>query len=145
MLKGRYMMKKAGINPLLLIGFIGIFTIGSQFAIRTYQAFAGPKNIWWTHTASHLPFEDSKNSFQVFIKGVSLHECLERGSLTFVDKNEEKIVIDKSDVSVRLNNWYKVKSTYLTFATLSGVTFGIVLALFAVGLSQYMRRRGPVS
>ncbi len=43
---------------------------------------------------------------------------------------------DSKDLTLRLNNWYKVKSSILTNAILSGVAFGIVITVLLLGLIQ---------
>ena len=44
-------------KPFLLIGMIGIFTCGSQFAAK-FQAIWGNQNMWWTPMKMALPLDD---------------------------------------------------------------------------------------
>jgi hypothetical protein len=51
-------MKKRTINACLLIGLIGVFTIGSTLFTHVYHAFWGEERIWWTPRNMSLPASD---------------------------------------------------------------------------------------
>ncbi|MBW2097634.1 MAG: hypothetical protein JRG77_02260 [Deltaproteobacteria bacterium] len=129
-------MNKPKINPLVLIGLIGMLTIGTNFSTQLYRAFWGNQDIWWTVRTMQLPIEDSKNNFKLFISGKLLQKHLADGSLFALDRNGEQYRVVSKDVTIRLNNWNKVKSSILTNALISGVLFGIVITVLVIGLIQ---------
>ncbi|MBN1614636.1 MAG: hypothetical protein JW950_09250 [Deltaproteobacteria bacterium] len=127
------MMKPKSINPFLLIGLIGLFTVGSSFLADLYRVFYGEKDIYWTHRDMKLPLEETLNDFQVFIAGKRLQNHLSEKTLYIVDTNGTQYPIVTKDINVRLNNWNKVKAAILTKAVFIGVAFGAVLTLLITG------------
>ncbi|MCK4359330.1 MAG: hypothetical protein KAW92_11425 [Candidatus Cloacimonetes bacterium] len=128
--------KRPRINPLVFMGLIGMFTIGTNFAGQLYRAFGGNQDIWWTPRTMQLPIENSKNNFELFISGKSLQKHLADESLFALDNNGEQYRVVSKDLTIRLNNWNKVKSSILTNAIISGVAFGIVITVLVIGLIQ---------
>jgi hypothetical protein len=129
-------MIKPKINPLVFIGLIGMFTIGTNFTVQLYRAFWGNQDIWWTARTMQLPIENSKNNFELFISGKSLQKHLSDGSLFALNNNGEQYRVVPNDLTIRLNNWNKVKSSILTNTIISGVIFGIVITVLVIGLIQ---------
>lgn len=134
-------MNMKAINPLLLIGFIGIFTIGSQFFVHIYSAFYDKKDIYWTHQSYKLPIEKTENSFQVYISGKRLQKHLAENTLFAEDANGSRYPVVSKDVTARINTWYQVKSRRLALAVLTGFAFGITMTLFVTGLVQMLIRK----
>jgi len=124
------------INPLLWIGVIGMLTIGTSFVTDVYRAFWGEDRIWWTPQTLRLPIEETRNHFELYIGGQSLQKHLSEGTFFSVDKKGEQYRIVSKDISVRLNNWDKVKASILTNTTMSGFAFGVSVTLFMIGLIQ---------
>jgi len=58
-----------------------------------------------------------------------------------LDNDGGQYRIVSKDVTVRLNNWYKVKSSILENAIISGVAFGIVITVLVIGLIQVCRQK----
>jgi hypothetical protein len=134
-------MKKKKINLLLWIGAIGMLTIGTSFSTDVYRAFWGEDRIWWTPQALRLPIEETRNDFELYIAGESLRKHLAEGTLFSVGKNGEQYRIVPKDISVRLNNWDKVKASILTNTTVSGFAFGVSVTLLVIGLIQVLARK----
>jgi len=114
-------MNRRKINPLVLVGLIGIFTVGSNFGMQMYRAFGGNRDIWWTPRELALPLEDTENSFSMNIGGRSIDEHLRRGSLFVRDSSGDEYSVVPRDVEVRMNNWFKVRSSILASAVSSRV------------------------
>ena len=134
------MNRKPRINPLLFMGLIGILTIGTHFALDLYRAFWGNQDIWWTPKSMQLSVDESREHFRLYIGGKSLQKHLAEGSLLALDNNAKQYRVVSKDLGIRLNNWYKVKSSILTNAVLSGVAFGIVITVLVIGLIQVIGR-----
>lgn len=128
------------INPLLLIGGVGLLTVGSQLLVVLYRAYWGADDIWWTPAALMLSLEETQGDFEVFVAGEPLGEQLAAGSLA-VSKGGVARPVAVQEISVRLNNWQKVKSSFLGHATYMSFLFGASCALLAVGLAQMAARR----
>jgi hypothetical protein len=134
-------MNKPKINPLVLMGLIGMLTIGTNFAMQIYRAFWGNQNIWWTSRTMQLPIEDFRDNLELFISKKPLQKHLADGTLFALDNNGEQYRVVSKDITVRLNNWNKVRSSILENAIISGVAFGIVITVLVIGLIQVCRRK----
>jgi hypothetical protein len=134
-------MNKPKINPLVFMGLIGMLTIGTNFAMQIYRAFWGNQNIWWTPRTMQLPIEDSRDNFELYISKKPLQKHLADGTLFALDNNGEQYRVVSKDITIRLNNWNKVRSSILKNAIISGVAFGIVITVLVIGLIQVCRRK----
>jgi len=134
-------MKRKFINPLLFIGLIGFFTIGSQFFADVLSVFYGNQDIYWTPRSMKLPIEETNNDFQVFISDKPLKKHLAENTLLAVDQSGKSYPVVSKDVSVRLNNWNKTKSRMLTKAVFTGFGFGIALTCLIIGFIQILIER----
>jgi hypothetical protein len=135
-------MNTKSMNALLFIGLIGVFTIGSSFFVNIYSAFWGNKDIYWTPQSMKLPIEEANNDFQVYISGKLLQKHLTENTLFAIENNGVQYPVVSKDVSVRLNNWNKVRSRILTTAIFTGFSFGITLTLLITGLIQTIAQKG---
>jgi hypothetical protein len=134
-------MNKKGINPLLLIGIIGIFTIGSNFIVQLYRAFGENRYIWWTARTMPLRIDETRDSFKVSINGKAMERHLSEGTILALDENGNYKPIVSGDVSVRLNNWNRVRVSILINALFTGIFFGASITLFIIGLVQVLNKR----
>ena len=123
------------------MGLIGMLTIGTNFAMQIYRAFWGNQNIWWTSRTMQLPIEDFRDNLELFISKKPLQKHLADGTLFALDNNGEQYRVVSKDITVRLNNWNKVRSSILENAIISGVAFGIVITVLVIGLIQVCRRK----
>lgn len=134
-------MRKKFINPLLFIGMIGVFTIGSSLAADLMQVFYGEQNIYWTHKDRPLSLEETGNKFQIVIGEKPLQDHLNGKTFFAADRELVPYPVTAQDVTVRVNNWPAVKARILTKTTFTGFAFGVNLTLMIVGLVQTCLQR----
>jgi len=127
------------INTILWIGLIGTLLIGTSFITDVYRVFWGDQNIWWTHQAMRLPIDEMRDNFELYFGGEPLSKHLSNGTLFSVDKNGKQYPIAFKDITVRLNNWNKVRASILTYTTMSGFAFGVVSTLLVIGLIKFFQ------
>lgn len=125
------------INTILWIGLAGMMIIGTAFFADVYRAFWGDHTMWWTHQSMQLPLEKTKDNFELYIRGKLLQRHLSEKTLFSVDSEGKQYPVVSEVITVRLNNWDKVKSSILTNTTISGFGFGVCITLLLVGLVQY--------
>ena len=125
----------------LLIGMIGIFTCGSQFAVKYGQAIWGNQDIWWTPMQMALPLDDTKNEFAIFISGEPLQKHVDRGSLSTTDNSGKPFRVASGDIKVRINNWHKTKTSLLHGSVYPALALGSCITLFGIGLAQWIAQR----
>ena len=137
-------MRKTKLNALLIIGIIGVFTIGINFVIQIYRAFGSNQDIWWTATTMPLTIDKTKESFELSINGKTIQKHLADGTLlTLNDEGNQQPVVS-GDISVRLNNWNKARASILTNSLFTGVLFGASITMLIIGLIQLLNRRNKV-
>ena len=129
------------LNPFLMIGMIGIFTCGSQFAVKYIQAVWGDQNIWWTPMQIALPLDQTKNDFAMFISGEPLQKHIDRGTLFAKDTAGKPYKVVTADIKVRINNWYKTKASLLHWSVYLALALGSCLTFFGIGLAQWIVQR----
>jgi hypothetical protein len=134
-------MKQTRLNALLLIGIIGTFTVGATFAINVYRAFWGNQNIYWTARTMPLTIGETKNSFELFINKKSLHDHLSDGTLQAVLENGDQRSLVPSDITVRINNWHKVKASILPHSLLPCFLFSASFTMLIMGIIQLFSRK----
>ena len=130
---------KKGMNGLLLIGLIGTCVFGSQFGIQYGRAVWGNKDNWWTPRSLALSFEETQNEFRLFVDGISLREHLAQGTLVVQTAAGEPREAQAADIEVRLNNWPRIKSTFLHIAIFPAFFLGVSLACLVLGIVRWVR------
>ncbi|HQN17611.1 MAG TPA: hypothetical protein PKV86_00665 [Syntrophobacteraceae bacterium] len=125
------------VNALLWIGLTGMLLIGTSFVVDVYRAFWGDHTLWWTHQAMRLPVEKTSDVFELYIGGKLLQKHLSERTLLAVDKNGKQYPVVSEDITIRLNNWDKIKSSILATTTMTGFGLGVATALFVIGLARY--------
>jgi hypothetical protein len=134
-------MQQKKLNALFLIGMIGVFTVGSNFAIQLYRAFGEDQNIWWTARTMPLKINETKDLFELFINDKSIYEHLAHGTLLIRRGSNVNAPISSGDITVRINNWYQVKSSILANALTSCFLFSACLTTLIIGIIQIISKK----
>ncbi len=129
------------INTILWIGLIGTLSIGTSFITDVYRVFWGDKSIWWTHQAMRLQIDETIDNFELYIGGKPLVKHISDGTLFSVDNNGKQYPILFKDITIRLNNWNRVRASILTRTTISGFAFGVAITLLVMGLFQFFQHK----
>jgi len=91
-----------------------------------------------------LAIDETWNNFELYIGGEPLQKHLSEGTLFFMGKNGEQYRIASKDISVRLNNWDRIKASILTNATMNSFVFGMAVTLLMIGLIQaFSQKKKP--
>lgn len=121
-------------------GLAGTLILGISFFINIYQAFWGNKTIWWTNRDTPVAIERTVNIFEIYIYEKPLKRHISEKTLFTVDKSGKNFIVASKDISVRLNNWEGVKSSFLAYAVLSGFGLGIAFTILSIGFLQYFSK-----
>ena len=133
-------MTNKRINVLLWIGLTGTLIIGTSLFVDMYRVAWADHALWWTHQDMRLPLNKTNDNFELYIGGKLLQKHISEKTLFSVDKNLRQYPIASEDITVRINNWDKIKSSILTRATLSAFGFGVAIALLLLGLFEIRGR-----
>ncbi len=132
---------KRPINAALLIGLIGIFTIGSSLSVSLYRVFWGDDDIYWTPQSMSLPYKESSDYFQIYIGDELFSNYLAKGYLTGLDDEGNQFKIVEDDISFRLNNWNKTQAVILKTSVLTAFLFGISVSCFIIGILKVFKNK----
>ncbi|MBN1907699.1 MAG: hypothetical protein JW927_21660 [Deltaproteobacteria bacterium] len=124
------------INAWLIIGIIGVCVFGYNFGIQYGRAMFGPKDMWWTPKAMALPLEQTSQEFELFVNDELLQSRIKQGTLLAIDREGKTYPVVSEDVSVRLNNWHKIKASFLHSAAFTALLLGISLMSLIIGAIQ---------
>jgi len=132
---------KRKINEMLAIGITGTAIFGSFFAADYGDAIWGNKDIWWTPMSMALSPNDTRQDFELYVKGELLQKHLERGTLIVVNQEGQSSPVIAKDVRVRFNNWNKIKASKLNNASLFAFVFGASFSLLIIGVFRLIKER----
>lgn len=132
---------KRTMNALLFIGVIGTAVSGFQFALTYGKAMWGNRDIWWNPHAMALSLDETRQDFQLLLSGDILQDHIARGSLSAVDSTGQPYRVVSDDIKVRLNNWHKVRASFLHSAVLLAFLLGVSLTCLVMGVVQSLTRR----
>jgi len=125
-------MRKTRLNALIIIGIIGSFTCGGNLAVQLFRAFGQNQDIWWTARTMPLTIDETEESFELSISGKTIQKHISEGTLLAANDNDDQRPVVSGDVSVRLNNWNKVRASILTNALFSCLLFGASIAMLII-------------
>lgn len=131
-------MRKS-VNALFLIGIIGTFVFGAHLLTALGGAFWNNKDIWWTPKTSLLSLKQAEDQAVVFFKDDLLNEQTGKNKLLFIREDGSEGIVKPGDISLRVNNWYKTKSSFLLRAIPAAFILGISLAFLGVGMVKMIR------
>jgi hypothetical protein len=132
-------------NPLLLIGLIGVFVVGSIFVEKYWQATRSEPNMWWTPMSMALKLDETRTHFELFIRGELLQNHVRDGSLSLVYPDGASTPVISDDIRIRLNNWPAVQASFLNSAILPAFLLGVSLSCLVVGIVLFRKNNKKAS
>jgi hypothetical protein len=135
-------MKKR-VNALLVIGITGTIVLGFHFGVQYGRAMWGNRSIWWTPKVMAVSLDETRQYFELFLSNELLQDHLKRRSLSATERNGKTYQVVPEDIKIRLNNWYKVKASFLNSAVFSAFMLGISVTCLILGLAQLRKPREP--
>ncbi|PLX51096.1 MAG: hypothetical protein C0613_01895 [Desulfobulbaceae bacterium] len=133
-------IRQIRLNAFLIIGLVGLLTVGSALAVQLYRAFGGSEeDIWWTARHRPLELEQTKGAFELLILNKSIRQHVAEGSLYVVTDETSYGPLHAGDMAVRLNGWPKAQASMLAYALVPCFLCGASVAFLLVGLLQALR------
>ncbi len=133
------------INSLVIIGVVGTCVFGSHFAAQVGRSFLGNRDIWWTPKIMALSLDETRQDFEILLRGELLQGYLGRGALSAADADGSTYLVTPQDIGIRLNNWHKVNASLLRLALPTAFLLGVAVACLVFGLVQMFAAKKPVS
>lgn len=109
---------------------------------RLYTFFHQRPDIWWTARGSQVPLPQSHDRVAVYVGDAELDDLVAGGRLR-LQGNSVPRTVTPSDVTMRFNNWDRVRAQQIPVILIFGVTAGAAGALLLVGLILTLIERHP--
>lgn len=135
---------KRKLNPLFFLGLFGFFLFGSFCVLDFISTFFGDKNIYWTNSSMLIPFKNSGNNFEIYVKDGLLQKRVEERRIFYYEDDGSYSLLNLNDLKYRENNYLKVKSSILTRLFIYSFLFGLSIGFLFTGLFKYVIEKGSI-
>ena len=127
-------MRQFRMHPLLKFFLPAFFVFGGLFASHLVSGLQGDPNIWWSSSRLPVDHRQSRDVFEIYLKGQSLDQAITEKRLAVITPDGQPMPLAWDDITVRLNSWPRVKANSLALAALFGFLFGGCLAMVITGM-----------
>jgi hypothetical protein len=100
---------------------------------RLYSFFHERPDIWWTPRGAQIGLAESHDRVAIYAGGTELNDLVAAGRLR-LQENSVARILTPSDVSMRFNNWDRVRAEQVPMILTYAITAGAAAALLLVGL-----------
>jgi hypothetical protein len=116
-------------------------------AVAFYGELSKRSDIWWTPPTMALSLTESQDRVRIYARGTPLETLLDAKQLWIRDEAGSSPLV-APEISLRLNNWDRVRAARLPMLLVYAATCGagvVLLLLIATGRLAYRGERGPVA
>ena len=115
--------------------------------VALYGELSRRPEIWWTPPAMALSLAESQDRVEIYARGKPLGALLNGGQLRITDETGSS-ALGVREISVRFNNWDRVRAARLPFVLLYAAACGagaVVVLVIATGRLAYRGEKEPVA
>lgn len=112
--------------------FGGLFLTLSLF--RLYNLWDQPPGIWWTPQHLAVRLETVGDRLEIFVGSTPLQKAISEGRVSLGGKESSGLPVAESDVTVRLNNYDRVRASRVPAFIGFGAGAGAAAVLLLFGL-----------
>ncbi len=121
--------------------FYSLLTAGLLFipVVALYSELSKRSDIWWTPPALAGSLTESQDRVQVYVRGKPLDALLNEGKLRITEETGSH-TLGASEISLRLNNWDRVRVTRLPILLFYAAACGagaLLVLIIATGRLAY--------
>ncbi len=121
--------------------FYSLLTAGLLFipVVAIYSELSKRSDIWWTPPALAGSLTESQDRVQVYVRGKPLDALLNEGKLRITEETGSH-TLGASEISLRLNNWDRVRVTRLPILLFYAAACGagaLLVLIIATGRLAY--------
>ena len=116
-------------------------------ALPLYRELSRRRDIWWTPPSMAVLLTESTDRVEIYVHGEPLAALLKAGQVRLVE-DASTTVLAPGDVSLRFNNWDRVRSAQLPGLLIPAAACGaavLMLILLATGRLAYRGEHGSVA
>ena len=129
--------------------FYSLLTAGLLLipVVALYSELSKPSDIWWTPPPMASSLTESQDRVEIYVRGKPLGALLNDGKLRITDETGPG-TLGASEISLRFNNWDRVRVTRLPiilfYAAACGAG-GLLVLIVATGRLAYRGEKEPVA
>ncbi len=121
--------------------FYSLLTAGLLFipVVALYSELSKRSDIWWTPPALAGSLTESQDRVQVYVRGKPLDALLNEGKLRITEETGSP-TLGASEISLRFNNWDRVRVTRLPILLFYAAACGagaLLVLIIATGRLAY--------
>ena len=121
--------------------FYSLLTAGLLFipVVALYSELSKRSDIWWTPPALAASLTESQDRVQVYVRGKPLDALLNEGKLRITEETGSR-TLGASEISLRFNNWDRVRVTRLPILLFYAAACGagaLLVLIIATGRLAY--------
>ena len=121
--------------------FYSLLTAGLLFipVVALYSELSKRSDIWWTPPALAASLTESQDRVQVYVRGKPLDALLNEGKLRITEETGSP-TLGASEISLRFNNWDRVRVTRLPILLFYAAACGagaLLVLIIATGRLAY--------
>jgi hypothetical protein len=116
-------------------------------ALPLYRELSRRRDIWWTPPTMAVPLTESMDRVEIYAHGEPLAALLKAGQVRIVEDGSTT-VLAPGDVSLRFNNWDRVRAAQLPGLLIPAAACGaalLMLILLATGRLAYRGEQRSVA
>jgi len=123
--------------------FYSLLTAGLLFipVVALYSELSKRSDIWWTPPALAASLTESQDRVQVYARGKPLDALLNEGKLRITEETGSP-TLGASEISLRFNNWDRVRVTRLPILLFYAAACGAVALLVLIIATGRLAYRG---
>jgi len=123
--------------------FYSLLTAGLLFipVVALYSELSKRSDIWWTPPAMAASLTESQDRVQVYARGKPLDALLNEGKLRITEETGSP-TLGASEISLRFNNWDRVRVTRLPILLFYAAACGAVALLVLIIATGRLAYRG---
>jgi len=127
--------------------FYSLLTAGLLFipVVALYSELSKRSDIWWTPPALAASLTESQDRVQVYVRGKPLDALLNEGKLRITEETGSP-TLGASEISLRFNNWDRVRVTRLPILLFYAAACGagaLLVLIIATGRLAYRGEKAP--
>ena len=119
-------------------------TIFFVAALPIYRELSRRSDIWWTPFPMLVPFADSKERVEIYVRREPLAALLQAGQLR-MEENGRSSVLAAGDIGLRFNNWDRVRGEHIVLLLACAAMCGVAAVMLLLVLTGRLAYRGEVA
>jgi len=118
-----------------------MFTLFFVAAVPLYREVSRRRDIWWTPRTMLIPLAESTDRVEIYARGQPLTTLLQAGQVRVAEGGSVR-VLTTGEISLRFNNWERVRAEGLPVLVASAAGCGVAVVMLLLIMTGRLTWRG---